>query len=155
MQLRKYDGRCVRIVDSSGETFEGICAYNSKDYNEHAYGRCEDGLKILNFLFYRSDIKELSSLEQQGPYGRFSAAYGRFEELTIEGGIDSIEDVLFSEEPEHVYRLLLCLGRYFDPASGLRFACPDETMLLLQKLLQTEGDALIREEAEKLIRLRG
>ena len=49
--LKKYDGLCVRIIDSNGDAFDGICCHNSEEYDEHEYGRCEESLQIENFLF--------------------------------------------------------------------------------------------------------
>ena len=37
--------------------------------NEHIFGRAEDALVIADFLFFRSDIREIISLEDNsGPY---------------------------------------------------------------------------------------
>ena len=157
MRLSEFDGQCVRIVDNSGDVFEGICTHNNADYNEHEFGRHEEGLELLNFQFFKSDIREVTCLEDhQGPYGKFSAPYGKLEELTVEEGIDNIEDVLlYSEEHEHVYRLLLCLEDHLDPKNGFHFEHTKEVVVILKSLLQMDMDAPIKEEAQKLINLWG
>ena len=115
MKLSDYDGKCVRIVDFEGDVFEGICSYNNEAYMEHEYGVHEECLQLANFIFYRSHIKDIESLEGNcGPYGRFTSCYRRLEELNIEDGINSIREVLFSEENEHIFRLLLCIDRHLD-----------------------------------------
>ena len=73
MKLQECDGRCVRIVDGDGKAFEGVCAYNGAEYDEHEFGRGEDSLQMESFLFFRGDIRLLSLLEDRGgPYGPFS-----------------------------------------------------------------------------------
>lgn len=107
MKLNKYDNKCVKIITYDDEEFEGICIHNSNEYDEHEFGRNEESLQIENMLFYKSDIREIYSLENNnGPYGMFTDKYGDLEKETVEAGIDFIEDVLESEEEKHVYRLL-------------------------------------------------
>ena len=82
MNLHDYDDRCVRIIDNNSDIFDGICSYNNAEYDEHEFGRNEESLQICNFLFYKSDIKEIQSLENNdGPYGKFLAPYGKLEEM--------------------------------------------------------------------------
>ena len=115
MQIRKYDGKCVRITLPNGEVYEGVCRYNSVDYNEHEFGRSEDALQIVNFLFYRSDIKKIECLETHwGPYGHFSAPFGLLEEWNVREGFGFIQDVIESEEGEHVPRMLCCLDSFLE-----------------------------------------
>lgn len=149
MKLRMYDGRHVRIVDRRGDAFEGVCSYNGPEYNEHEFGRAEDALEIADFLFFRSEIKELTSLEDHaGPFGKYTAPYGKIEELTVEYGADSIREMLFSEEPEQVCRLLCCLGQYRDPLLPFH----DEMMKALRELLTSTADEAVREEALRLLK---
>ena len=156
MKLKKYDGRCVRVIDSNGDAFDGICSYNDEEYDEHEFGRSEESLQIENFLFFESDIKEIQSLEEhKGPYGRFLDPYGKLEELTVEDGIDSIRDMLFSEEKDHVLRLLNCLDKYLDPYYGYTFSCYDETIAALEELREKNKDEKILEEVERLLRMWG
>ncbi len=150
--LKKYDGLCVRIIDSNGDAFDGICCHNSDEYDEHEYGRCEESLQIENYLFYERDIKEIQSLEENsGPHGRFLDPYGKLEIMTVEDGIDSIEDVLFSEEDEHVIRLLNCLEEYFDPDSGLTVSDQEAIIEALNKLLEVNSNTAIQEKAWKIL----
>ena len=146
MELRKYDGQCVRIIDRNGDAFDGICNYNNEDYDEHEFGRAEESLEIENFLFYRSDIQTIKSLENRnGLYGRFLNPYGKLEELTVEDGIDSIREVLFSEEKEHVCRLLRCLDNHL---GGL--SCRAEVIEALKELASTAEDTELKDSALRL-----
>lgn len=152
MKLQEYDGKCVRIVDSDGAVFEGICGYYNKAYNKHEYGRNEESLKIVNFQFYRKDIRDIESLEEhQGPFGRFSSAYGLIEEMNVRDGIDSIEEVLFSEEEEHIYRMLSCLEKYLDPCHEDEFSCRSEVLKSLRELLMMNVNEDIRKKAGQLL----
>ena len=152
MQLSEFDGQCVRIVDSFGDVFEGICTHNNADYSEHEFGRHEEGLEMPNMLFFKSDIREVTSLEDhQGPYGRFSAPFGRLEELTVEDGIDMIEEMLLSEEPEHIYRLLLCLEDHLKSQDDKLYEESEGLVDLLKNLIGTNEDAQIKALAQRLI----
>lgn len=156
MELSQYDGKCVRITDPNGDVFDGICSYSNEAFCEHEYGRNEECLKIVNFLFFSSDIKSVESLERHaGPYGKFLDPYGKLEELTVEDGIDSIRDVLFSEENEHVLRLLNCLDRYLDPYFDHVLACHSEVLDALKELLLVNKDENIQKKTAKLLRLWG
>ena len=153
--LKKYDGLCVRIIDSNGDVFDGICCHNSEEYDEHEYGRYEESLQIENFLFYECDIKEIQSLEENsGPYGKFLDPYGKLEIMTVEDGIDSIGDVLFSEEDEHVIRLLNCLEEYLDPDSKLTVSDQEAIIEALNKLLDVNSNTAIQEKAWKILNSR-
>ena len=117
--LKNYDGKYVRIIDSNGDAFDGIACYNCDEYNEHEYGRCEESLQIANFQFYRSYINSVQSLEEHtGPYGHFPGPYSKIEELTVEDGIESIKDMLDSGDDEQVIRLLRCLADKNDGHEG-------------------------------------
>ncbi|MBQ7459849.1 MAG: hypothetical protein IJS72_00555 [Oscillospiraceae bacterium] len=149
MELSKYDGKCVRIITRWSETVEGICSYDSEEYAEHEFGRCEEALEIERFLFYISDIADIESLEgHTGPYGRFSAPFGRLEELIVEEGSDAVEDTLFSAEPEHSLRLLCCLEAKPDLAG---FDCA-ELASILKKAAEYSECAEVRERSKALAR---
>ena len=148
MGLREYDGQCVRIIDNRGDAFDGICSYNSEEYSEHEFGRAEECLQIENLLFYRSDIQSIKSLENRnGLYEKFLDPYGKLEEMTVKDGIDSIQDVLFSEEPEHVRRLLRCLDKHLGD-----LPCRAEVMESLKELANNAEDADIQDAAARLVR---
>ena len=156
MDLKQYDGKCIRIIDISGNVFDGICCYNDEEYNDHEYGRCEEGLKIENFLFFKSDISQIQSLEDHwGPYGRFIDPYGTLEIMTVEDGFDSINDLLFSEENEHVLRLLNCLDRYLDPSYGYELSCREEVFEALEELIRVNGNEKVQEKAGRLLKMWG
>lgn len=152
MDLERYDGQCVRITDLNGDVFDGICFYNNSAYNEHEFGCCEDSLQIVNFNFYRSDIKEIESLEDHsGPYGKFLDPFGKLEEMNVEDGIDSIQDVLFCEEHEHILRMLRCLDHYFDPQNHRDFSCRKETCDALLELENFTDDETVKKETNRLL----
>jgi hypothetical protein len=156
MNLHDYDGKCVRIIDKNGDVFDGICSYNNSEYDKHEFGCNEESLEICNFVFYKSDIEEIQSLEKhKGPYGKFLDPYGRLEEMIVEDGIDSIIDIFESEENEHIYRLLNCLDKYLDPYYGYGFSCRDETIKALRKLINETNDINIKEEANRLVEMWG
>ena len=54
MTLKKYDNKCVRIIDTDDNIFEGNCIFNNKEYNEHEYGRNE--YSMLEELIINSDV---------------------------------------------------------------------------------------------------
>lgn len=65
VELREYDGKYIRLVDSSGEVFAGECSHNSDEYNEHEYGRCEESLQIENYMFFPGDICEIQEVDER------------------------------------------------------------------------------------------
>lgn len=147
MELRKYDGKCIRLRDVWGEEIEGICSYNCAEYCEHEFGRCEDALQIESFLFYRGDIESIESLEERdGPYGRFSAAYGRLEELILEEGEYAVEDTLLSEEPEHSLRLMSCIEARLGKGESFGYLA-----MLLRDTARNAESHIVREKAKKLL----
>jgi len=152
MNLKKYDGKCVRIEDDLGNVFEGICDYNGREYNESEFGRNEECLQMANFLFFKKDIKKIESLENhRGPYGKFSSAYGLLEEMNVKDGIGSIDEELYSEEDEHVIRMLACLEHYMDPASGYELSCRGEVIDLLRKHRPYTENKTIAEGIDRLL----
>ncbi len=152
MTLNNYDGKCVRIVDAWGDVVEGICTHNSAEYCECEFGRSEECLQIMYFLFYKSDIKEITSLENKnGKYGKFSDRYGKIEMMVVEDDIDMLTDALLESENEHVYRLLLCLDDYLDPKNNHKFKYHDEVMEALEKVIRYNTDEKIKSQAKLLI----
>ena len=152
LDLSDFDGLCVRITNVDGEIYDGICTFCNSEFCEHEYGCAEDCLDIMNFIFYKSDIQKIESLEAHaGPYGKFLDPYGRLEEKIVEDGIDSIEDALACEENVHIMRILRCLDVYLDPNGDHEFTCREETLEALRELMDTTEDAGVREAAETLI----
>ena len=158
MKLSQFDGQCVQIEDCNGDVFEGYCSYKSAEYNDIEFGCDEEGLQMPNMLFYKSDIRKVTSLEDhEGPYGKFSAPYGKLEEMAVEDGLTMIDEVLLSEEPEHIYRLLLCMEDHLkSPDDSLFDDCEGLIELLKNLLVLMSGDAKIKAKAQALIaRLQG
>ena len=152
LDLKRFDGKCVRITDTMGNVFEGVCSHNGEEYDEHEFGRAEEALQLPFFLFFDSDIASVESLEDHtGPWGKFSGPWGTLEEMSAEDGIDGICEILFCEEAEHVLRMLRCLDHFFDPASGRAFPARWETVGALTELLDATEDEAIRRETERLI----
>ena len=87
MKLREYDDKLVRIHCIDGKVYEGLCSYNSNDYNYHEYDRDEEGVQLLVFLFFKDDIKKIELISD------FSDKYGTLEIEIFNDGIDFIEDV--------------------------------------------------------------
>ncbi len=103
MKLAKFDSKIIRIITIDDEIYEGIASYNSQDYDEHEFGRNEESIQIAYCLFYKNDIKKIEVLDN------FRDKYGLIEEVAVKDGIDFIDEILYSEEEEHISRLLLCI----------------------------------------------
>jgi hypothetical protein len=153
MNLKKYDEKCVRIEDTEGNVFEGICWYSDHEYNDHEWGRDEECLQMANFLFFKKDIRKIESLENhRGPYGKYTAAYGLLEEMNVKDGIDSIESELECEEDEHVLRLLACLEYYMEPVGEYALPWRAEVIELLRKFRRYTDNEEIAAEIDRLLK---
>ena len=142
MNLKKYDNKKVRFTDSENNTIEGISYYYTKEIAECMYGINSECLKITCFLFRKEEIKDISIIDE------FSAPYGKIEKWAVEDGMNLVDEVLYSEEDEHVYRLLLCLE---DKINSI-----DYQKELYDKLLsfsKYNEDKKIAKELEKLLKL--
>ena len=143
--LQRHDGKTVRITDTAGEIFEGVCEYINSEYCEHEYGVNEDALEIVNFVFYRSNIAKLETIDKhEGAYGCFDQPFGKIEETNYQDGIDCIKDVLFDEAEVHVLRMLRCLEVHKAELS-------DEIKEAVKELSKTTGSTEIKEAAEKIL----
>ena len=150
MDLRKYDEKPLRLTAADGEVYEGIGMYCDEEYCWHEYGRQEPCIQIVNYLFFPQDIISVEDLSgRPGPYGGFSAPWGLVEEQNVRDGADSIQDVLESDEPVDVLRMLACLDRFLDPSEGL--SCRDRVIALLRQYLSFFADQDVRREAERLV----
>ncbi len=110
MDLRKFDGKCVRIITDAGEVFEGVTSYDDREYAFHEYGRDEEALRLTPIVFYKDEIKSVTSLEDvNGPFGHYSEKYGLLEQKCLEWGTDMIEEVLDSEDDSQILRMLACM----------------------------------------------
>jgi hypothetical protein len=143
LKLSKCDNKLVKIKCTNEEIIEGICIYNNEEYNEHEFGRKEEGIQIENFLFYKTDIKKIEIIDE------FSSDYGTLEELIVKEGIDSISDVLYGEEDIHVYRLLRYLNDYFKTNKKESFPHLNTLIRLLNKLL-TYNEKIDKDKESKI-----
>ena len=114
MKLDQFDGKCVRIITSWGEVFEGIASYDDKEYAFHEYGHNQEALRLTPVIFYKSDIESVISLEDvNGPFGHYSEQYGLLEMKCLEWGTDMMEEVLDSEDDSQIRRMLACMKDHF------------------------------------------
>ena len=114
MDLNKFDGKCVRIITTSGEVFEGIVSYDDREYAFHEYGHDEEALRLTPVVFYKNEIESVISLEDvNGPFGHYSEKYGLLEKKCLEWGTDMIEEVLDSEDDSQILRMLDCMKDHF------------------------------------------
>ena len=114
MNLRKYDGKCVRIITVSGEVYEGIVSFDDKEYAFHEYGRNQEALHLTPIVFYKDDILSVISLEDvNGLFGHYSEKYGLLEKQCLEWGTDLIEEILDSEDDVQIIRMLTCMKDNF------------------------------------------
>ena len=152
LDLSDYDGKCVRIVSIDGEVFEGYCEHFSEAYSEHEFGREEDGLQMVDFLFYRNDIKSIRSLEdQEGPYGLFSGPWSSLEVLNAEDGADLVDEVLLCEDDVHVLRMLNYLETHPDIVDGYDEKNKKTLAKSLHEMLVLSKDPACHEAAERLL----
>ena len=68
MELSQYEDKCVHILTIDDVIFEGNCAWDSSEYCWHEYGREEEALRIDQWIFYKSDIKEVQVIEEKDKY---------------------------------------------------------------------------------------
>ena len=114
MDLKKYDGKCVRIVTAWGEEFEGVVSYDDREYALHEYGHDQEALRLTPIIFYKDDISSVVSIEDvNGPFGHYSEKYGLLEQKCLEWGTDLIEEVFESEDDVQILRMLSCMKDHF------------------------------------------
>ncbi len=147
--LSVYDDKLTRVTDCDGNVFEGIAEYCSPDYCMVEYGECEAALKIGTFLLYRSTIVAVETAED------FAAPFGTLEEMTIESGMDLIEEALDDEEDIHAIRMLRCLAHHLDPETGSGLPGADALKKPLQSLLKWRESAELKELAQQVLDLLG
>ena len=153
MKLKKYDGKRVRITTSAGEIFEGVCEYADREYNEVLYDRDEESLQMPYFTFFKKEIKKIEELPDSGVYGGYSGKYGLLEEYAVRDGAVGIDEVLLSEQDEHIYRLLLCIEDHLDLGDAGGLPPRDELIDMLRSVPEPESEktALLLEKLiEKL-----
>ncbi len=103
MNLKRYDNKCIRLVDGLGDIYEGVARHDSRDYNFHEYGKDEESIQMSHTIFFKSFIKKIDIIDS------FSDKYGLLEESLIESGMDMVDEVLTSEEDISITRLLFCI----------------------------------------------
>ncbi len=114
MNLDEFDGKCVRIITTSGEVFEGVASYESEEYAFHEYGRDQEALNLTPIVFFKNDILRVISLEDvNGPFGHYSEKYGLLEKYCLEWGTDLIEEILDLEDSSQIRRMLACMKDNF------------------------------------------
>ena len=114
MNLKDFDNKCVRITTASGEVYEGIVSYCSKEYVLHEFGCSREALYLTPILFYGNDISAIASLEDvNGPFGHYSEKFGLLEKQCLEWGTDMIEEVLESDDDMQKLRMLICMNEHF------------------------------------------
>lgn len=145
MNLGKFDGKRVRIVTTDGEIFEGICCHNNREFNECEYGRNEESLDMPFFKFYKRDIAKAEILTDGGPFGGYSDRYGLLEKTAVLEGVIGMDEILTSEEDEHIYRLLLCIGDLLESGETGVLPPDDELLRLLESVPAPEDEKTARE----------
>ena len=148
MKLKDYDGKLIRITDPDGAVFEGICEYNSAEYNEVMYGEEEESLMLACYNFYAGTIEDVQVIEA------FSGPYGHLEEDAIETDAMLVDEFFECENDEYYsYRMMAALEHYLTTEDKARI--PDLNALadvLKEVIALTEYDDL-RARAQKLIPL--
>ena len=110
MDLKRFDNKCVRIVTTFGEIYEGTVSFEDREYASHEYGHDQEALHLTPIVFYKDDISSVISLEDvDGPFGHYSEKYGLLEKKCLEWGTDFIEEVLDSEDDIQILRMLTCM----------------------------------------------
>ena len=145
MKLSGFDDKFIKLETTYGETVWGACMYNSRDYSEHEYGRREDALQIANFLFYRTDIKNVELSEQDG-----IPPYDMIQVENIKDGYSFYDDEVMFGDPRNIIRFLNCLDVYLDPSSGIELNERDKTIELFHRLADYTDDEAVREKALQL-----
>ena len=143
MELSAFDDHCVRVTLKTGEVFEGVCQYNSAEYNEIEFGKCEEGLDVANWLFCKSEIQAVERIEDEDA---FLHSFGAIEEETIRDGLSFAEDVLFSDDVRIAIRLLNCIEQRLP-------SMPDRALwiALLKKLIGDTRDDAVRNAAQRIV----
>ena len=114
MDLRFFDNKCVRIIDTSGEVYEGTASYLGREYVFHEYGRDQEALCLTPIMFCENDISSVVSLEDvNGPFGHYSEKYGLLERTCLESGTDLIGEILDSDDDIQILRMLDCINDSF------------------------------------------
>lgn len=139
MKLNKFDNKKVKIECIDGNTYEGLCSYNSRDYNFHEFGRDEECLQVGVYLFFKNDIEKIKEINE------YTSIYGKLEEEII-NDIDLIEEILDSEDNEQIIRLLLCIKDNYEEINQ-----KEDLKGLLNTLIKYNKDKEIIKLAKELL----
>ena len=142
LELKDYDNRMVRIIDSDNNIIEGVCAYKDLETNEVLYGLKAESLVLSGTHFTKEDITMIKEI------GDFSSKYGYLEETVIKEGLPLIQEVLESEENTSIYRLLLCLE---DEILSFPLEEQKEIKGYLKELMKFNKDELLENNATRII----
>lgn len=138
MNLKRYDNKCIRLVDGLGDIYEGVARHDSRDYNFHEYGKDEESIQMSHTIFFKSFIKKIDIIDS------FSDKYGLLEESLIESGIDMVDEVLTSEEDISITRLLFCIE---DRINILSKNVKDELVKILDVFIKNNDNKTNVDEA--------
>lgn len=139
MNLKKYDEKCIKIIDIFGYEYEGNAIYNNQEYTYHEFGRDEDSLQILNYLFFKETIKKIIVLENG-----FTNDYGYLEKEIVKYGIDEIENAIDYEDNDHICRIIRCI-------KDMRKSKKKEDLIVKVKdLLKNNSDEMVNKELKSL-----
>ena len=70
INLKKYDGKCVRITTDFGEVLDGNCEHLSRDFCECEIGIDEECLELVNFVIRKSQIEKIEISIKRNPVSR-------------------------------------------------------------------------------------
>ena len=140
--LSGLDGKCARVTTTDGEVLEGVCQYNSAEYNEIEFGENEEGVEVGSWLILTSQIGRVEVIEDEDA---FLQAFGSIEQEAVRDGFDTVNDIFFSDEPRSTIRLLQCL-------LAQRTTLPDRERIaaLLPELCRFTDDERVRVLAKEL-----
>ena len=114
MDLRDFDNKCVRIIDTSGAVYEGTASYYDREYVFHEYGCDQEALCLTPIMFYKNDISSVTNLEgTNGSFRHYSEKYGLLERTCLDGGTDLIGEIFDSDNDDQILRMLYCMNDSF------------------------------------------
>ncbi len=141
MNLKDYENKLVRLIDSHNNIFEGIAVYNSEEFNEKEYGKKEESIQILYYNFYKNHIYHIEEIED------YSSPYGFLEEMILQDGISFIEDLFAEEKDEILLRLLKCIH-----IKIYTISYKNQLFAFLKKELKKNHSEAIKEEIETILK---
>ncbi len=147
MELKEFDGKIVRITDDDGSEFEGICEYNTDEYNEVLYGENEESLMLACWNFYQSTIRNVQIIPE------FSGPYGHLEAETIETDAMLVSEFFDREEDAYAWRMLAALEHYLTSEDKAKIPDMNELADALKEASALTEDEAIRGRLQRLLDL--